>query len=400
MGTVFRPLSPTEYMYFPMRDLAPPFLMQMVVPGDGQLTADRLREAVRVAASVCPGARLRREGRFWVDTETPPPVREVAGHVLDYARLEQDSLLGSPLTDATCEVVLLTGDPVTVLFRVFHGVMDGGGMMLWARSVFAVLRGEQPLLLTDPVADEQLIQRVGRPGRAAPKMPAHYRSAVGHGRQERGEPRHLLRHRSIAGAPTRAVARLAALLADHAGTPARIMVPVDLRRHDESVRSTANLALPLLLDIAPGQPWQAVYATMWDKLSEDRELDQLASPSIANIPAPVMRALLRTGNRIGARRGRNLTSATISHLGRVDLGDWAVPGWKPTAVRVFPQHDVVTPLLFTMVEAGGRTELSVAARNGRGIAGRLEILLDRIEGTFDSDAARYRSNSEAGRDNS
>lgn len=387
MGTIFRPISTTEYLYFPMRELAPPCVMQLVLPGIGTLTADRLRAAVQAAAAHCPGARLRREGRFWIDTEIPPPVREVPGHVLDYARLEHDRVLDSPIDAATCEVVLLTGDPVTVLFRVFHGVMDGGGMLLWARSVIAVLRGGQPHSLTDPIADEQLVQQVGRPGLPMPKLQARYRAAVGHGRQERDEPGHLLRHRSIAGAPSRAVVRLATLLADHAGSPARIMVPVDLRRHDDNVRSTANLTLPLLLDVEPGQSWREVEAAMWEGLSDNRELDRMASPAVGGIPAPILGALMRAGRWRGARRGRNLTSATISHLGRADLAEWAVPGWKPTAIQVFPQHDVVTPLLFTVVEAAGRTELSVAARNGRGIADRLERLLDRISNTFEDTGA-------------
>ncbi|MBF6271774.1 peptide synthetase, partial [Nocardia farcinica] len=40
-GTVFRRISPTERMYFPMRDLAPPFLMQLVFPGAGEIDPER-----------------------------------------------------------------------------------------------------------------------------------------------------------------------------------------------------------------------------------------------------------------------------------------------------------------------------------------------------------------------
>ncbi|MDN2502732.1 peptide synthetase, partial [Nocardia nova] len=57
MSTVFRRrISPTERMYFPMRDMAPPFLMQLAIPGTGTLDAEALRRAVAVAAAACPGA--------------------------------------------------------------------------------------------------------------------------------------------------------------------------------------------------------------------------------------------------------------------------------------------------------------------------------------------------------
>ncbi|WP_062999724.1 hypothetical protein [Nocardia mikamii] len=388
MSTVFRRrISTTERMYFPMRDMAPPFLMQLAIPGTGTLDAERLRRAVAVAAAACPGARLRCEGKYWVDTGVPPAVRELPGHAVNYDRLEADPVLASaigPTPETTCEVLLLTGDPVTVIFRVFHGVMDGMGMVLWARNVLAALRGQQPEELRDPVADRELVRRLGAPGRPTAMIP-RFRSAVGHGRQEVGGPRHLLRHRSIAATGPGAVARVSALLADAAGSTQRIMVPVDLRRHDPQLRSTANLALPLFLDIRPGQDWRQVREGMRTGLRERTELNQLAAGAIANAPHAVGRLILRTTNALGARLGRNLASATVSHMGRFDLSELAVPGWSPTSVRVLPQHSVAMPLLFAMVEAGGRTELTVSARNGHGIEDRLEALLDRIAVTLESE---------------
>ncbi|WP_227983518.1 peptide synthetase [Nocardia spumae] len=388
MSTVFRRrISPTERMYFPMRDMAPPFLMQLAISGTGGLDAERVRRAVATAAAVCPGARLRREGRYWVDTGVPPAVREISGHTLDLEHLEADSVLGSaigPTPGTTCEVLLLTGDPVTMIFRVFHGVMDGMGMVLWARTVLAALRGERPEPLGDPIADRELVRRIGTSGRPAAMVP-RYRAAVGHGRQDPGAARHLLRRRTIAAAGPGAVARVSALLADHAGATARIMVPVDLRRHDPRLRSTANLALPLFLDIRPGEQWPQVRDRMRAGLRDRTELDQMASSAIGNAPHAVGRAILRATNALGARFGRNLASATVSHMGRFDLDELAVPGWTPTTVFVLPQHSVAMPLLFAMVECGGRTELSVSARNGRGIEQRLEALLDRIAETLEAE---------------
>ncbi|MFD4459236.1 peptide synthetase [Nocardia sp. NPDC058480] len=375
-----RPVSTTERMYFPMRELAPPFLMQLVVPGSGNIAPEALRQAVIMAADATPGARLRRHGAEWIDSGIAPAVRVVDGHRLSYPALEADPVLTSgigPTPDATVEVLLLTGAPTTLIFRVFHGVMDGIGMVAWVTNVLRALRGEDPVPQPDPVADQELVAKVGAPGRPTPMIP-RYRSAVGRGRQHRDLAPHLLRHRRIEAAGPGALARVCALLAAETPGTSRIMMPVDLRRHDPTLRSTANLALPLFLDIEPGRDWTAIKDQIKAGLRERRELNQLASTRITLVPDPVNRGVLRTTNWLGARLGRNLASATVSHMGRFTAEDLAVPGFRPTGLFVLPQHSVAMPLLFGLTEFDGHTDLTVSARNGAGIEARLEALLDRI----------------------
>ncbi|MGN2637368.1 peptide synthetase [Nocardia takedensis] len=383
-----RPLSPTERMYFPMRGLAPPFLMQLVVPGVGDLDVRRLREAVAVASAACPGARLVRSGSTWVDSGIAPDVR-VVRHTPGHA-LEADPILTAPIAaspEATTEVLVLDGDPVTLVLRVFHGVMDGMGMVLWLREILRALRGEAPIGHADPIADAQLVRRVGAPGLPALMIP-RFRAAVPSGRQHPDLPRHLLRRRSIPVRVNAPVARVAALLAGRTRGVSRIMMPVDLRRHDPDLRSTANLALPLFLDIAPGQDWVEVKDQIKAGLRERRELNQMAAARLTDVPEPATGLLLRALNGLGVRFGRNLASATVSHMGRFDLAELAVPGFRPTAVYVLPQHSVAMPLLFGIMESGGNTDLTVSARGGAGVEERLEALLDDIATMFERVAGR------------
>ncbi|MEV0246682.1 peptide synthetase [Nocardia sp. NPDC050712] len=385
--TFRRPISPTERMYFPMRDMAPPFLMQLVITGDGAIDAEQLRQAVHVAAQACPGARLARRGKEWVDSGVAPAVRVVAGHTTAYPAIETDPVLTSPIgpsPDSTVEVLLLTGAPTTLVFRVFHGVMDGMGMVLFATSVLRVLRGEEPAELADPIADAELVRRIGAPGLPAAMVPT-FRTAVGHGRQDRDAPRHLLRRRTIHATGAGAVARVAALLAEQTTGTSRIMMPVDLRRHDPALRSTANLALPLFLEVEPGMAWTAVKEQIKTGLTERRELNQMAATRLTMVPDAANRALLRSLNKMGADRGRNLASATVSHMGRFTHAELAVPGFTPTSIYTLPQHSVAMPLLFGLMEFDGRTELTVSARNGAGIEDRLEALLDRLVRTLEQE---------------
>ncbi|MFJ4652652.1 peptide synthetase [Nocardia sp. NPDC088792] len=386
MSLFRRPISPTELIYFPMRDMAPPFLMQLAVEGAGTIDPEQLRKAVAIAAEAIPGARLVRDGKYWVDSGVAPAVR-VIDHALQYEALEADPVLTSPIgptPESTVEVLLLTAAPTTLVFRVFHGVMDGMGMIMWATDVLRVLRGQEPLGAADPIADAELVRKVGAPGRPTLMLP-RFRSAVGHGRQDPGAHRHLLRTRTIHATGPGALMRVAALLADEGGPRSRIMIPVDIRRHDPELRSTGNLALPLFLDVRPGMDWKQLNEIKKAGLRENRELNQMDNGGLKYLPPAAGRGLLRTLNVLGARYGRNLASATVSHMGRYDLDELAIPGFAPTAIRVLPQHSVAMPLLFGMTEGGGRTELTVSARSGRGIPERLDALLDRIVRTLETE---------------
>lgn len=388
MSTFRRPISPTELLYFPMRDMAPPFLMQLAIEGAGSLDAQDLRRAVAIASEANPGARLVREGKYWVDSGVAPTVR-VLPHALQYPALEADPVLTSPIgptSESTTEVLLLTANPVTIVFRVFHGVMDGMGMVMWATDILRVLRGQEPVGATDAVADAELVAKVGTTGRPAVMLP-RFGSALGTGRQDRGEARHLLRHRTIHATGPGAMVRVAAILADEGGPLSRIMIPVDLRRHDPELRSTANLALPLFIDAKPGVEWKQLNAEKRALLNANFEVNQMDNTGVTKLPPAAGRVLLRSLNWMGSRLGRNLASATVSHMGRYDLEAMAVPGFAPTSVRVLPQHSVAMPLLFGLTEGGGRTELTVSARSGRGIPERLDALLDRIVRTLESELA-------------
>ncbi|MGW4092488.1 peptide synthetase [Nocardia sp. NPDC004750] len=386
-----RKITPTERLYFATRQVTPPFVMHIAVHGEGSLDPAAVQAAVDVASAAAPGTRLVRDGRDWVDSGLAATVRVVPGWSLNYDALEHDAVLNSPIgptPDRTTEVLLLTGAQTTVLFRAFHGVMDGMGMRMWVDDVLRALRGQRPLGAPDPVADAELVARVGAAGRPTLVLPT-FQAPSGHGRQDPAAPRWLLRHRTIEATGRGIVARVAAILAEESETKSRFMIPVDLRRHDPGLRSTANLALPLFLDVAPGEDWEAVRERMRVGLREKRELNELDNGKLSKFPEAVIRTVLRGSNWLGARLNRNMVSATVSHLGSCDLDELAVPGWTPTTMRLLPQHSGAMPLLFAMVESRGKLELTVSCRNGAGIEPRLEALLDKITARLEAELAPH-----------
>ena len=129
--------------------------VQLCVEGDGAIDLAALAVAVDVASRACPGARLIRQGRQWVDSGQAPPVRLASVAGIGRTRLESPLLRRQLTTEGapSREVLLAPGTPTTVIFRAHP--MDGHGAMFWQRQVFRALRGEAAESAGSPVACDE-----------------------------------------------------------------------------------------------------------------------------------------------------------------------------------------------------------------------------------------------------
>ncbi|MGQ4401596.1 amino acid adenylation domain-containing protein [Streptomyces hayashii] len=385
-------------------------VVQLAVEGFGGLSGQLLTEALALAADACPGSRLRRLKKVWVDSGRPPRVvtapRTAADAVLD------SPLLHSPLparSDDTCEVVLFEGDPATLVFRAFHGVMDGRGVQLWAEDVFRALRGEQPVGAPSRMNAQDMLAtldrdlREGLPplaGKPVLQWPQSF------ARPQRGPRVPVFRRRSIDGAHPAMAARVAVALAaacprsagtSHgapqgatvrtgddtpAGTDARQLsrfsVVVDGRRHVPGARTTADLALSVPLDVYEGEAWEEVQARLLTALGERQDLAQRTDPALRKLPKWLVRGLERAAD---AATGPGLygSAAVLSDLGTVACVDYSCPGFDAQAVYMLGSPGIASPAEVDTVVCGNRTEVTVAWWDGPETKARADALLDDIE---------------------
>src|SRR5262245_20294854 len=141
-----RRVSYNERIYLGVEKRRPGFCIHIVLEGDGSLSPEGLRAAMVQVAQANPGCRLILRGMLgwarWVAAGPVPPVRLVEGWTTDEPNAEIERPL-SPFHGPTCEVVLAPSSRPRIVFRSFHGVMDGRGLLHFAEEVFRALRGEQ-----------------------------------------------------------------------------------------------------------------------------------------------------------------------------------------------------------------------------------------------------------------
>lgn len=388
-GPFRRPVSATEWSYLAAARLGELLVLQLVVEGTGQIDALALSRAVAEASASCPGSRLVRRGRMWVDSGRQPRVVVTEGRGLDRTTLTGLPELTGPLAESQgrpgCEVLLLTGEPGTVVFRASHAVMDMKGASMWAADVFRALRGEPPVGAADALADYALLDSLGRTGQR-PRLGLDQRSPLaGRPGSDAGWGR-----RTVPGRHAALAAKVAAAVAGAVpGAASRIMVPVDLRRHAPGVASTANLALPVFLDIPAGQGADVVHRRLLNALAARKELASGPEAALGRLPLPAAAALVATSRAAAFARHRYLASAIVSNVGRLAPADFSAGEFTATTVYALPVHAPLVPVSIAMLELPEHVELVVSTRGAADGGARREALLDRIEAALGGAASPY-----------
>ncbi|MEU6708975.1 non-ribosomal peptide synthetase [Streptomyces wuyuanensis] len=379
-----RPISPTEWSYLAAARLGELMVIQLVIEGTGDIDARELSRAVAEASRSCPGSRLVRQGRTWTDSGVPARVV-----VANSRSLERIALTGLPelsldLAGAdgrpSCEVLLLTGEPGTLVFRASHAVMDLKGLRTWAAQVFRALRSETLADIRGTLTDYQFLGKYGRTGQR-PRLWLDQRSPLG----GHAGSVSVWRRRTVAGRPTTPTAKVTAALAEAVGLPARFMVPVDLRRHAHDTCSTANLTLPVFLDVPPRQRPDAVHHRLLNALARRQEIAAGTEASLARLPLSATTALIRASQAASRTRSRHLASAIVSHAGRLELSEFSTVNFRATTVYALPVHAPLIPVSVVMLELPEHTELVVSARGAKGVGARCDKLLDRIADALSPD---------------
>jgi amino acid adenylation domain-containing protein len=363
--------------------------VQFCLEGNGDIDPGVLAAAVEAASQACPGMRVVRRGRQWVDSGRPPAIEVVRAADFDRTRLDS-RLLRRPLLSGRrpgVEVILIPGTPVTVVVRVHHAMTDGRGALFWLAQVFSALRGEtvegaDSRLTVDEIQD-QIAANLGREfPPVVPPAERDWRSALG--RLPQGPRRSMWRRRTIIGTHPAVAAKVAQLVATYGTGEGLISFPVDLRPYLPGLRTTAVAISAVYVRVQPGDGWEDVHARLLAELAEHEFLSDRINPGLLKVPLPVLRAVCtrldtagRKNEAMLVRRNICRAIATVSNLGSVDLAGYSAPGFEATSLYSLGAAYFMPEINIT--ECHGRTEVTVAWYDGDEAGDRAERLLDWIE---------------------
>ena len=421
-----RRIGSAEWLYLAI-DV--PNVVQHVFEGAGTLDPETLAAAVATVAEACPGTRLRRRGRRWIDSGVAPATRlvrlEPRQELLAHPALQTTLNDGGP----TCEVLLVTGGGAPaadgsegdsgstestdspdrtesaestqrLVFRGFHGVTDARGVLLWAADVFRVLRGEQPLGASSRLNSDEFLKELlpdGLPPIARGQGELAWPSSMAPITPGRHDL--IWRRRTVEGTQSAVAAKVIAALATHAADAThatqtdtagpesagkaapdsgRFFVPVDLRRHQPGLRSTVFLSLALQLDVAPGTGWEEIHRELLTGLAERQEITYRTPTWIGRLPLPLVRVITGLMGKDSARKQRYLGTAYVTNLGFTDPAEYRAEAFRTTTVYNLGGSGPSSPPGVDVTELPGRTEIVLTWQDVPGAAERMDALLDVI----------------------
>ncbi|MCH0566835.1 MULTISPECIES: hypothetical protein [unclassified Streptomyces] len=367
-----RRISQIERGYLNAAATGTPQLIQMVVEGEGRIDAEALEHAVRGATLAAPGLAVRRRATAWRADGPLPPVRVLPdGAGFDHPFFHGDL---DVVTGPVCEAGLSVGPSGTrLVVRASHVVTDGRGLRQWIADVFRILRGEEPVGAGAVVDDTHFRKAAGtvppaEPPARLPGLPA----ILGHGPAE-STP--LWTRRRVPAAPSAVTARVAAALSRHLATDTgRLIVPVDLRRHDRTIRSTANLTSQLVLDLRRDDSWKRLHGQILRALLGKREVASLDRDFLRS--NPFANSLREAQDLDGTRFP---CTSIVSDHGPVDVGELSTAGFCPTAFFTLPMLVPYAEMFLSTCQFGEEIEVTLSCRRRPGALEASNAVLDDVE---------------------
>jgi hypothetical protein len=382
-----RPLCRTEKIYLVFDEHCPGFANQFFFEGTGVLDRKRWLKAVEIASAANPGSRLVLRGKWafshWVDSGITPRVIEIDASGWDGLRPEgAPSLLEEslpPREGPTCEVVLIHGEPLRVLFRTHHAVMDGRGTQCWADDIFRALNGLPPIGSNSRLTELEMARSFQKKGRIPP--PPEFIAPTG--KPQGAEPGCTWQRMRIPGRYKNLMGQVAVLLAQaawvHGKGNIRFSIPVDMRPRQPSLRSTGNLTNLIYLEIKPCDDAKNLSKEVARQL--DERMDGMlywGDRVIPYIPYPIIRHTLQ--NEILRKRtiGLYRNSGVLSNVGRIPIENYYGGGFRADYFWPIPPGQELLPIFVGFTYSHEDTTLTVSIPKVLANNGRLQALMDHI----------------------
>jgi hypothetical protein len=381
-----RKLSSTERVYLILGDMYPPFANQYFWEGTGVLDPVLWRAAAEQAAESNIGCRLALKGILsrarWVDSGIAPQIKEIDGSRWSGMSSDGAGFLATPLSPWDghgCQILLIQGNPLRVVFRTHHAVMDGRGTQTLAEDVFRALRGEPLIGSEGRTIEQELARSFQRKSRPA-SQPVHIAptgTADGSGRDMYWQRLH------IRGNYRKIISQVAVILAREAGAyspgPVRIGIPVDLRPRKDSLRSTSNLTNLIYVDVHPEDTYGDIDDDIRQQLAAYHDGMLYPGDELARyMPLRLIRRLVDKRIVKNHRRGLYNATALISNLGKKDLEDFTGGGFRATAFWAIPPGSELYPYSVVLAGHGDVIEIIIAIPKVMATRGRFDRSIDAL----------------------
>jgi len=381
---VFRKVSPNERTYICYQDLFSTFAVQFVVEGNGEVDKELLSKAIKKVGVFFSGANLICDNKNWIKNKKDIVVKEVFSDKFDGYNFEVLDLFTKKIDNyknSLSEVIIVHGNSgkVRIIFRVFHGIMDGKGVILWIENIFKELRGEKVVKESSPITDLGMLKTLDYKKKV--KIPPLNKKIIDK-REGNKELIIYTKRKQILGKHIGVVSKVAKVLTDTFIDKNNIfLIPTDIRRHDKKKILSGNLTLPIFLGTSKKDNWKDINKKLITSLQNKEELNiNNAKLGIVSLFSDKMiKNLIKCFVRFSKLKNRYMIGGVISYLSGLDLSKYSCQGFETTTIYSIPTHTPLIPVSISILQNTQGLEIIGTAYTDIIPVDRMEEILEKIQ---------------------
>lgn len=378
-----RRISDNEWLYIRFQENFQQFNIQLVVSGNGRIGLDELKKAITVASHVHPLTRCVKKGKFWVDSGNTPPVIVHTDKVDSTTVLKHPSVSELMPIEACTTKIHCFNEGQLIVFQVFHGIMDGKGVLMFIKNVFHALNGRslEPLNF---FGDEAAFIEPLTVNKKPFDLNFSYSGFSEYRNPTKGN--FEFKRLTVDGAYTNLVPRLCKFFTSLSGDEkSKWMIPVDIRRHRRGVKGDSNLTLPIFVYTDKKMSEKDIAGEYLFSLKENEELNinnvkiwgvSLGGKFVGRLWTKALLSLQNTKRKFAV-------SGLFSFLGKVNLGDFGAEHFEAVEIFAIPPYQPLAPFTMIVVNYENRTELMISYSTGYLESEKMEQYLKLLKKEFE-----------------
>lgn len=339
-----RKISDSEWLYIYFHEMYNDFCIQIVVEGNGKIDEFELKSAVKKVSAINNFVRAKKNGLYWVDSGKSP---EVILHSCDLSVFLEHTNSNKYVSKLNESVSCIHYFPKSghLLFQVFHGVMDGRGVLNFIQNIFKALNKQTALVvLNSNTNDKQFVKSIKSKGKKI-HFNFTYKSVA--------RPINLHSYHTgckiiqLSQVHDTIVPRICyALHHSLSVKKSNWMIPVDLRRHKKNIKCDANLTLPIFLKIQTTDSYSDVKGNYLMSLKNSDEVCASNAKiwGISFLPSAIIRYVINILKKILIKRQRFPISGIVSFIEKSDLQNYSTECFKAIKMIALPCVQPFTPI--------------------------------------------------------
>lgn len=354
----FRKRSLNEKLYTISEELSPPFAIQVVIEGEGRLEEERLRTSLLTLMDKIPALRLKLKGKSWYFDEITPNLiihnepfsRDLNSTIFKYKMSAKEG--------RTVEIHVFQGDSTTLVVRVLHSLMDGVGVLNMIDTWFDIMNSTSVSICSDHITEKEFKRSLSV--KSTNNGRGH--KFIWRGLDKSGSVEKSNQYQTVLLNFDHRIDGLISKLTEwhvqQTKSPARFLVPVNIRRHQPSILSYSNLSLPIYLEVYPGERAGDINAKLLHEIHQNNELAKDKLELFGRIaPAPLLKKIIKRKTKSAQRKNTFPLSGFLSDLGHVNLERLKTTEFSATNLFAIPVHVPLAPFCMLSCQHSGGTRV-------------------------------------------